>query len=115
MTHTILRDVLHNLLRSHAYEVQLRRAIKENYPPESVKYADLVLNEVDEERFAKPIFFTDDVFLHINCHVNRHEYPACRAEQLHKLSSASAQDIRTRLITMFLQDYSLLHSFENLE
>jgi hypothetical protein len=51
--HTVLRDVLHNLLRLHAYEVQLRRAVKENYPLESVKYADLVLNEADEECFAK--------------------------------------------------------------
>lgn len=53
MAHAVLRDVLHNLLRSHAYEVQLRRAVKENYPLESVKYADLVLNEADEECFAK--------------------------------------------------------------
>jgi hypothetical protein len=28
-----LMAVFHKLLRSHAYEVQLRRAIKENYPP----------------------------------------------------------------------------------
>jgi hypothetical protein len=90
MTHTVLRGVLHNLLRSHAYEVQLRCAIKENYPPESVKYADLVLNEVDEDCFAKRVFFADDVFLHVNGHVNRHEYPAYRAEQLHKISSVSA-------------------------
>jgi len=89
-THTVLRDVSRNLLRSHAYEVQLRLAIKENYPPESAKYADLVSNEVDEECFAERVFFTDDVFLHINGHVNRHEYPACGAGQLHKHSSASA-------------------------
>lgn len=107
MTHTVLRDVVRNLLKSHAYEVQMRPAIEESYPPESVKYADLVLNEVDEEYFARIVFFTDDVFLHINGYVNRNEYPARRAEQLHKLSSASATRYKNASITMFLQDFSL--------
>lgn len=63
MTRTVLEGVLRNLMGSHAYAVQLRHVIKENYPPESVKCADLVLNEVDEECFAKRVFFTDDAFL----------------------------------------------------
>ena len=79
MTRTVLEGVLRKLPELLAYADQLRHVIKENYPPESVKCADLVLTEDDEECFAKRVFFTDDTFLlHTNGHVNRHEYRACR-------------------------------------
>jgi hypothetical protein len=83
--YTALRDVLHKLLRSHAYKIKFSCEIEENHPSKSVKYADFVLNEVDEQRFRERIFSTEDVLLHMYGHAKRHEYRICGEEQLHEI------------------------------
>jgi hypothetical protein len=67
-----VHKVLHKKLKLHAYKIQLRYEIEAADKPNRKKFAELMLEEFENElNFMHNVMFTDETTFHINGCINR--------------------------------------------
>jgi hypothetical protein len=65
--------VLHNHLKLHAYKVQIIQQLKPDNHPKREKFANDILNLIDEDNdFFQRVCFSDEAMFHVSGTVSRH-------------------------------------------